>query len=67
MPDFDIQQFGSGVHNLLDREDIPKDAASDSTNWITMGFVKIIDLDISTQQDLDYLTNDKDIVFLGAN
>lgn len=35
MPDFDIQQFGSGVHNLLDREDIPKDAASDSTNWIT--------------------------------
>jgi hypothetical protein len=27
--------FKSGVHNLLDDEQIPKDAASDSLNWLT--------------------------------
>jgi hypothetical protein len=32
-----------------------------------MGFAKIMDPNVSTQQRIDYLTNDDDIVFLGAN
>ncbi len=32
----EIQVFKSGVHNLLSSEIIPKDASSDSANWITI-------------------------------
>lgn len=31
-----IEQFKSGVHNLLPDEQIPGDAASDSENWLTI-------------------------------
>lgn len=36
MADNIIQKFVSGTHNVLDDENIPKDAASDSENWITL-------------------------------
>lgn len=35
MADLTTQQFVSGVHNLIDDENIPQDAASDAKNWIT--------------------------------
>lgn len=38
-----IQLFKSGVHNLLDEELIPEDAASSSSNWYTQdGRIKLI-------------------------
>jgi hypothetical protein len=38
-----INQFKSGVHNLLDDESIPKDAASDSKNFLTQdGRIKLV-------------------------
>ena len=35
MSDHAIEQFNSGVHNLLPAEAIPNDAAQDSLNWVT--------------------------------
>jgi hypothetical protein len=32
---YQIKIFNSGVNNLIDKEDIPKDSAKDSLNWIT--------------------------------
>ena len=38
-----VKQFIKGVHNLLDEENIPSDASSDSKNWITVdGKIKLI-------------------------
>jgi hypothetical protein len=36
MADKTIQQFVSGVHNLIDNENIPQDAAQDAQNWYTL-------------------------------
>lgn len=35
MADSVVQEFKSGVHNVYDAENIPKDAAQDSKNWAT--------------------------------
>lgn len=41
--DKEIPLFKSGVHNLLDNEVIPKDAAQDAKNWYTQdGKIKLI-------------------------
>jgi hypothetical protein len=40
---------------------------NDCANSYMTGFAKVMDLDVSIQRRLDYLTNDEDIVFLGAN
>ena len=40
---------------------------NDCANRNMSGFAKIMDPNISIQRRLDYLTNDDDIVFLGAN
>ena len=40
---------------------------NDGSNRNMTGFAKIMDPEISIQRRLDYLTNDEDIVFLGAN
>jgi len=38
-----IDKFINGVHNLIDTENIPKDAAQDSSNWFTQdGSIKLI-------------------------
>jgi hypothetical protein len=43
MPDHEIDAFTKGVHNLLNDELIPNDAASDSNNWYTQdGRIKLI-------------------------
>ena len=43
MTNKEIKIFKSGVHNLLDEEIIPQDAASDSNNWYTQdGRIKLI-------------------------
>ena len=43
MQNKEIELFAKGVHNLLDNEVIPKDAASDSLNWYTQdGKIKLI-------------------------
>jgi hypothetical protein len=43
MPDREIPAFQSGVHNLLDAELIPTDAAADENNWYTQdGRLKLI-------------------------
>ena len=34
--DHNIPAFVSGTHNLIDPENIPKDAAQDSQNFVTM-------------------------------
>lgn len=35
MPDHELTVFNHGVHNLLQDENIPPDAAQDESNWIT--------------------------------
>lgn len=35
MADNIIQEFKNGVHNVYDAENIPKDSAQDSLNWVT--------------------------------
>jgi len=41
--DSTIEMFLSGVHNLLDDENISKDAAHSSYNWVTQdGKIKLI-------------------------
>jgi len=40
---------------------------NDCANRNMTGVAKIMDPDISSQRQLDYLTNDEDIVFLGTN
>src|SRR5665213_2612187 len=43
MPDHEIAAFVSGVHNLLNSELIPADAAADANNWYTQdGRLKLI-------------------------
>jgi len=43
MKNKEIKIFQNGVHNLLDEELIPEDAASDSNNWFTQdGRIKLI-------------------------
>lgn len=43
MADNILNQYISGVHNLIDNENIPKDAAQDSINWLTQdGVIKLI-------------------------
>lgn len=36
MPNFSVEEFKSGVHNLTKKDGIPEDAAQDSLNWITI-------------------------------
>lgn len=43
MADNIINAYISGVHNLVDNENIPKDAAQDSKNWVTKdGIIELI-------------------------
>lgn len=35
MTNYDIKIFNSGIHNLIDKEDTPKDSAKNGLNWIT--------------------------------
>jgi hypothetical protein len=43
MPDHEVASFVSGVHNLLNDEQIPSDAAQDENNWLTQdGRLKLI-------------------------
>jgi len=43
MADNIINAYISGTHNLIDNENIPKDAAQDSSNWLTLdGSIKLI-------------------------
>lgn len=35
MADHKVKQFKSGTYNLIDSDNIPKDAAKDSLNWVT--------------------------------
>ena len=43
MADNIINQYISGAHNLMDNENIPKDAAQDELNWLTQdGLIKLI-------------------------
>ena len=43
MADNIINSYISGTHNLIDNENIPKDAAQDSMNWLTQdGLIKLI-------------------------
>lgn len=43
MPNHEIDSFSKGIHNLLEDDIIPKDAASSSYNWITQdGRIKLV-------------------------
>jgi hypothetical protein len=43
MSDLTVNQFTKGIFNLIDDENIPSDAASDSNNWITQdGRIKLV-------------------------
>lgn len=43
MPDHELSVFSHGVHNLLEDENIPPDAAQDASNWVTQdGRLKLV-------------------------